>query len=117
MILQSLIIGIQKLYCNLVRKAKHTVYLSVKPLRTVSAVWRKGMTYAKANGVWHITYNSKMDNATNTMVVKTICDEVLRFDQLAQGETEKSDQVCADCEMILRAGDKLLRETFSDKKK
>lgn len=86
----------------------------MKPLKTVSAVWRKGMTYAKSGGIWHIAYTSATDHAKNMMVAKTLCDHEIAFDAIARGEDEKSQQVCADCEMLLRAGDALLR-TFYEK--
>lgn len=82
----------------------------MKPSKTVSAVWRKGMNYVKVNEVWHITYNSIIDHSTAKMMALTLCGHTLSFDAIARGEEEKSDFVCADCEMLLRSGDQLLRE-------
>ncbi len=73
------------------------------------------MNYAKVNGVWHVAYNSTMDHAHNKMLAKTICGEMIAFDTLARGEDEKSDHVCADCEMLLRSGDQMLRDIFPNK--
>lgn len=81
-----------------------------QPEKTVSAVWRKGMNYVKVNAIWHITYDSVTDHTNGSkMKAKTFCGHILSFDAIARGEEEKSDYVCAECEMLFRAGDELLR--------